>query len=336
MPDKHILIKDAPSIAGLAFRHFRGESDFPQMVSVIHFSSLADNEERHDTIESLAKNYSSMTNCDPARDMLMVEYFDELIGYGRVWWWDEGENQRMYGMNAFLVPAMRRRGIGRTMQAWMEWRIRQIAKTHPARLQKYFHSNATQHQAGKIALLERLGYKPVRYFYEMVRPNLEQIPSLPLPAGLELRPVTPEHYRAIWKSADEASRDEWGYSPATEEAYQEWLSSPHFQPQLWQVAWDVAGGEVAGHVLTFIDEEQNRQLERKRGYTEGVGVIRAWRGKGLAKALVARSLQAQKEAGMNESALAADSNSQSNVTKFYEGMGFRVVKRDTIYRKLLK
>ena len=187
----------------------------------------------------------------------------------------------------------------------------------------------SQYQEGTRILLERADYQPVRYFHEMVRPSLDDIPDLPLPDGLEMRPALPEHYRAIWASVDETSQDEWGY---TGEDYETWLNNmSQFQPHLWQIAWDSATQQVAGHVLTFIDHEQNEKFKRKRGYTEGIGVGRAWRRRGLARALIARSLQAQKAEGMTESALAADSENVS--TRLYESCGFRVVRRDTIYRK---
>ena len=40
---------------------------------------------------------------------------------------------------------------------------------------------------------------------------------------------------------------------------------PHFQPQLWQVAWDNSTNKIVGHVLTFIDENENEQFNRKHG-----------------------------------------------------------------------
>jgi ribosomal protein S18 acetylase RimI-like enzyme len=92
---------------------------------------------------------------------------------------------------------------------------------------------------------------------------------------------------------------------------------------------------VAGHVLTYIDHTQNAKFDRRRGYTEGIGVDRAWRRRGLARALIARSLQAQRAEGMTESALVADGDSQSRVTRLYESCGFQVVKSDAIFRKPL-
>ena len=46
-------------------------------------------------------------------------------------------------------------------------------------------------------------------------------------------------------------------------------------------------------------------------------------------------LQAQKQAGMTESALGVDSENLSGATKIYEDCGFRVMKTETIYKKPL-
>lgn len=81
------------------------------------------------------------------------------------------------------------------------------------------------------------------------------------------------------------------------------------QPQLWQVAWHVATGEVAGQVKPWSDAEQNETQHRKRGYTENISVGAPWRRRGLARALVVRALRAQKDAGMLESALGVDGES---------------------------
>jgi GNAT superfamily N-acetyltransferase len=298
-------------------------------------SQRADQSEGIATLADIARNYSQLTNCDPYRDMIFAEAAGEVVGCSRGWWWEEPATGRLYGMVGFLAPGWRRKGIGREMLRRMESRLRQVATDHPAGPPGHFQVDVAQSQYGKGIMLEREGYQPVRYFYEMVRPTLDDIPDWPLPEGLEIRPALPEHYRAIWSSVDEASQDEWGYKEATEAAYREWIGGPLFQPPLWQIAWDLQVGQVAGHVLTLIDHEQNRELGRRRGYTEGVGVGRAWRRRGLARALIARSLQAQKAEGMTESALAADTDSSSGVTQLYESCGFRVVRRDSIYRKPL-
>jgi len=318
---------------GLKFRNFRGESDYAQIASVLMASESVDQTQREVTADDIAEAYKRLSNCDPYRDMIIAEVAGEMVGYSRGWWLDDTLIGRVYIHNGFLLPGWRRKGIGRGMLFWMEKRLAEIARTQPPEISKLYQVNVTQFQKGTATMLERSGYQPARYFYEMVRPTLDDILESPLPAGIEIRPVSPEQYPAIWKAVDEASQDEWGYQKPSEEDYQEWLTSPHFQPNLWQVAWDIATNQVVGHVLTFIHHEENKQFKRKRGYTEGIGVDRSWRRRGLARALISRSLKAQIAAGMTESALAADSDSTSGVTHLYESCGFQIVKRDTIYRK---
>jgi len=327
-----IEIKNAPPIPGLQFRHFQGDSDYVELAAVLTASEAADNVQRNVSADDIANAYQHLNNCDPFKDIIVAEVLGKIIGYARGWWESDINSGRIYHHNSFLIPEWRQKGIGHAMLLWMESHLSELAKSHHGK-PNYYQVNVTQFQEGTAIMLQQAGYQPTRYFYEMVRPNLNDIVEFLLPDGLEIRPVSPEHYQALWKSVDDTSKDEWGYTEPTENDYQEWLTSPHFQPHLWQVAWDIINNQIVGHVLTFIDNDENKQLNRKRGYTEGIGVDRNWRRRGVARALISRSLQAQKAAGMTDSALVADSDSSSKVIRLYESCGFQIVKRDTIYRK---
>jgi mycothiol synthase len=334
--DNQIVVVNAPKIPELSFRHFCGESDYASIAAVLTASSRADNVERSVTAEDVATVFANyLTNCDPYADMVIAEIAGEMVGYWRGWWTEEAPLTRLYNHNGFLLPEWRRKGIGPAMLDWMERRLIDISATHPRQHKKYFQVNVSQSQESVRIMLEEAGYRPVRYFYQMLRPNLEDILDYPLPDGLEIRPVTPDHYPAIWQSMHASSQEEWGATEPTKEAYQEWQSHPHFQPDLWQIAWELGTNHPVGHVLTYIDHEENQQFDRKRGYTEGIGVSPEWRRRGVARALISLSLRAQKKAGMSESALVADGESASGATSLYESCGFQVVDRDTIYRKEL-
>ncbi len=328
-----IEIENAPAIPGLKFRPFRGADDYASIAAVLVASESANGQERQVTAEDIEYAYQHLSNCDPYRDMIFAEVAGEMIGYSRGWWTDESAPGLTYIHNGFLVPEWRRKRIGSAMLGWMERRLREIASTHPAELEKVYQVNATQFQQGTAALLKQAGYLPARHYSLMVRQNLEDIPDLPLPEGVEVRPALPEHYRRIWQLIVETSLDEWGHNLPTEADYQAWLSSPDFQPELWQVAWETGTGHVIGQVLTFIQQDENKQYNRKRGYTEGIGVSRKWRKRGIASALINKSLLAQKAAGMTESALVVDTENPSGATHLYETCGFQVVKQDTLYRK---
>jgi len=323
-----------PAIPGLTFRGFLGEVDYPDMVAVIEALKEADSLEWTLGVEDTARSYSHMVNCDPYQDMLFAELNGQVIGYSRVWWEQEQDGKRFYQHFVHLLPEWRGKGIRRAMLRHNEHRSREIAAGHSVEGPCLFQAWTSDGEAHWEALLLSEGYEAVRYGFSMVRPNLYDIPDLPLPEGLEVRPAQPEHYRAVWKAAEEAFRDHWGETEWQDEWFEEWQESPTFTPELWQVAWD--GDQVAGSVQNFINHKENAEYGRKRGYTEGISVRRPWRQRGLARALIARSFRVLKDLGMTEAALGVDAENPNGALRLYQSMGFREVKRHTTFRKALE
>ena len=334
LPDL-IDVPEAPAIPGLLFRHFRGESDYPAMVRLTNERAAFNGDEYNMTIEELADDYKPGEHFDPANDILLAEVDGALAGFWHVRWWDEENGPRIYAIAHFLHPAWRNRGIGRAALLWTERWARGLA-AHETSRPHILQGFATQGNRYQAQLLESNGYQAMRYFQLRVRPTLDDIPDFPLPPGLEVRPVRPEQYRALWDADIDAFHDHWGVSEPNEEDYQRWLTHPvWFQPELWQVAWDVATGDVAGQVRTYIDHAENERFGRHRGYTEFISVRRPYRRQGLARALIALSLRAQRDAGMTASALHVDADSLTGAMRVYEECGFLVEQTDTLYRKAL-
>lgn len=332
-----IQLQNAPRVDGLTFRRFRGEGDYPKMAAVIEASKAVDQIERTNSVEEIAHGYSHLVNCDPHQDMIFAEVDREVISYGRAWWVHQSNGERIYWHLGFLKPAWRRKRIGSAMLRFLQNRMAQVAAADPGDGPRYFQAFVADTELGTEMLLKKHNYTAVRYAFDMVRADLEAIPDFPLPAGLEVRPVLPEHYRQIWEADVEAFKDHWGYSPPTEEDYRAWLSNPvQFTPALWQVAWDVETNQVAGMVRGFINEEENEQYHRKRGWTENISTRRPWRKRGLARALIIRTLRTFKEMGMTESALGVDAQNPTGALSVYEACGFRAVKQSTTYRKCLE
>jgi GNAT superfamily N-acetyltransferase len=165
----------------------------------------------------------------------------------------------------------------------------------------------------------------------MVRPDMEEVDVPPLPDGLEVRPVAPAAYRQLWDADVEAFRDHWGGFDGSETVYQAWLKDPKFDPGLWVVAWD--GDEIAGGVINTISEAENAAFNRRRGWLQSVFTRRAWRRRGLARALVGRSLVLLRERGMTSAGLGVDADNPQAATRIYEEAGFEVDTRSTAYRK---
>lgn len=320
----------APALAGLSFRGFGGETDYARMAELINTCNRVDKLDERTTTEEMRNNYTHLTNCDLDRDVLVAEIDGQMVGYSRVWWVEETETDRIVAYHiGNLHPEWRRKGIGTAMLAWNQQRLRE--KVAELEKPKIFRAFFDENQAGDKALLHGSGYQAERFFFEMKRNLSEPIPEPQLPDGLEIRPVEEAHYRQIWDAKDEAFRDHWGYSPSTEEGYQRWLNSEHFDPSLWQVAWD--GDQVAGMILNVIFHKEDDELERKWGWTDPICVRRPWRRKGLASNLLYASMRLLKAQGREWSALAVDVDNPLKALKLYEDAGYKLHARFETWQK---
>ncbi len=328
---------DLPTLPGFTVRHYRGEEDVAALRDVLQADQDADEGEGVVTLEIMLNFYRHLTNCDPTRDLLLVEGPAGPVAYGRVAWVKEyNAPAYQYPIAVHVRPEARRQGLGRALLAWLEARAVVIAaeQNHPraSSASNHWQADSSDRETAKTNVLERAGYTPVRYGYAMVRPNLDDIPDKRLPAGLELRPARPEDYKAIWLAAREAFQDHWGATEQAEDDYN-WMSDSQAQPEIWKVAWDVASNQVVGMVLGYIVAEENVKNNRRRGYTENICVRRPWRKQGVASALIAENLRELKARGMTEAALGVDTENLTGALGVYEAMGFRPVRRAATYRK---
>ncbi len=329
-----LAFAQAPPIPGLAFRRYRGREEHPAMLRVHEAANHADGIEQVSTLEQFDLSYSTLVNCDPLRDILLAEVDGDLVAYARVFWTDQVDGSRSYENFGFVHPDWRRRGIGWALHVKNEERLREIAGGHPDVSEKWLSSEGMDTALGTAALLERSGYSPVRYFYEMVAAGLDGVEAPPMPEGIEVRPSTSEQLRAIWDASVEAFRDHWGEPEATEEDWVRFRDAPeHVERPFWMIGWD--GDEVAGVVTTTVPTEENEKHGRARVWVESVSVRRAWRRRGLAKALLARSLVAVRDAGFTSAGLGVDTENPTGALGLYESLGFAPERRATAYRKPL-
>lgn len=326
-PDDLIMVSDAPDVPGLRFRHFRGEADYPVMAEVMNASGKADGDERVFTADVLSVFYAAADNFNPITNLILAEIDGTLIGFGRVLTGEEAGVGHVNSHWGYLRPEWRHRRIGTAILGF----IQQTSKASlPAGEPLSLESIIWETDEASRYLLEKNGYAPNRYAALMVRPDLENIPDLPLPSSIAVRPVTQDQFRAIYDAEVEAFRDhpgpfiDYDFSGFVEEA------KVH-DPALWRVAWE--GDQVAGMVRAFINHEENQEKGRKRGYTENISVRQPWRSKGIAKALLAQSLSDLKGAGMTEAALNVQTANPHGALKLYESMGYEIVKMRRYYRK---
>lgn len=301
----------------------------PGMVGAANARTEREGGEDYFTVDDMAHHYQPGSRFDPDRDVIVAEAEGEIVGYGRTTWDEVAEGGREYWV---VVQAHPDHPAARDqIVEWVERRALEVAESHPPG-EKYLTGWSDEAMSWASVLRER-GYHQVRLGATLVRPNLDEIPHRPLPEGIKMRPVEEAHLRAIWEADIEAFRDHWGYVEQTEEDYQKWLTQPHFDPSIWQVAW--AGDRVVGQVRSFIDKDENHRLGVKRGWTEDISTAREWRGRGIASSLICSSLVVLRERGMTEAALGVDTENVTGAFRLYQALGYLLTRSHGFYRRVI-
>lgn len=331
IPTTWVDVPDAPAIPGLRFRRTRhDDADFAAGARVLSAGARADGIPWQPTPAHVREFWERSSMLDLDHDLLLAEVDGEVVALALV------ERIVRDGIVVFELecgvdPAIRRRGLGHALFAHNLRRAAERAALEAPGTSIDIGSFAEDSQRDSIALLEEAGFRPVRWFHLMLRDLHQPIPEAPLPAGLEIRPVTPDQYRAIFDAEVEAFRDHWGSHEPTPEAFDNTYGKAEFEPDLWVVAWD--GDEVAGVVQNWIWPEENQTLGVSRGWLEHISVRRPWRRQGLATAMTAESLRRFAARGLQEGMLGVDADNPNGALGLYRGLGFEVFSRSSPYRR---
>jgi len=317
---------------GVRLRPYAGAPDLPAIARIRNAEAERDGiPDRHSAAELAAEYAHASDGFDPVRDVTIAEVDGVPVGVAWREWFDTTDGLREYRVDGAVDPAWRRRGIGGVLLAENERRALEAAATHAIDRPRCFGSWSGATQDGDRALLERAGFRTARWFFTMTRPNLDDIPPIELPDGIEVRPVTTELALPVWRADVEAFQDHWGGFDTSDDGLARWLDSPSTDLSLWAVAFD--GDDVAGAVLNVIDAAENEALGVRVGWLASVFTRRPWRRRGLASALIARSLAMLRDRGMEQASLGVDADNPSGALGLYEGLGFAVSHRSLAWRR---
>jgi mycothiol synthase len=256
---------------------------------------------------------------------LVAELGGTVVGSGRMTWWDENDGTRLYLLTGRVAPAHRGRGVGRELLARQEQEAVAHLRDHPHGGRVLLGGNADAAQPDAQALLLAAGYR-VRFTVVDLAQDLAARGSAedaPLPHGVEVRPVRPEHHPLIHRMLEECFADSGlGGDSRTYEQYQRDVRDV----DLWQVAWDA--GAVAGVVV-------NERAKDGSVDSAWVAVVPPWRRRGLAKALLLRSLRRLAGAGVGKATIRTVRENGNQTVGLYESVGYRVTELHPRYAKPL-
>jgi mycothiol synthase len=172
-------------------------------------------------------------------------------------------------------------------------------------------------------LLTALGYVDVRHFYEMAI----QLTERPDVDTAEVETFRVEDAEAFYEALDAAFQDHWEHhSDGFESWWERQSSNPNFDPNVWFVI----RGE--GEVAAVARNEANRN---GGGYVGALGVRRAYRGRGYAKALLYHTFAEFWDRGLPRVTLGVDATNPTGATHLYESVGMHVEAENIVYEKAL-
>ncbi len=346
-----IAVADAPTIPGLRFRTFRGPADAGALTEILNAESAADGVDEYVTADEVAAELAHATEEDPARTLVIAEIDGRPVAFARRGWRDRGVFVA-YEHTGFVHPAIRRRGLGRALLRHQAAALRDLAAAHAtqesaaaasdgpgadaaapadaaptapsaAPADRVLFSWSDTRRTGAMALLESEGYAPVRWYLDLERPSLDDLPVAALPPGIVMR--APDRsdealLRAALVAEDEAFRDHWGHHAMTEDDAGAVLAEPDLDPSLWRLAWD--GDAIAGVIRAIVYAEENARLGHRRVWIDRLSVRRPWRGRGIARALMIAVMADARERELTSAWLGVDTDNTTGALGLYERLGF--------------
>jgi GNAT superfamily N-acetyltransferase len=177
---------------------------------------------------------------------------------------------------------------------------------------------------------ETSGYKSNISFLIM-KIVLTEKPQAPTwPDGIVARTfIANQDEQATYQTDEEASIDKGYHDPLS---YEQWMkrmgmNRDTFDPGVWFIALEK--DEFAGVALNVIDKNANI------GWVDHLSVRRAWRNKGIGKALLLHTFGEFFKRGVHTIKLSVDSKSLTNAPHLYESVGMKTVEQYHVYKKTL-
>lgn len=257
-----------------------------------------------------------------ATDSRLAFRSDRLVGSGYVL--PPPPNGTIIRGSGGVHPAFRGRGIGSRLLQWALDRSGEMHATAHPDTPWQVHLSVTNERPADTALLTAHGLTVARHFAEMQRRSADPFPVAALPDGLRVAPYDPRFERALYDLHMTAFADHWSFQHRPFELWRIRFDEPGFRPDLTSLAVD--GADVpAGYVIAQSGgEAEHVELAI-------VGTAREWRGRGVASALIAASLQAARDKGIGIVSLGVDRENPTGAVGVYERMGFRPVEQSSVY-----
>lgn len=265
---------------------------------------------------------------DPQHNTRVFEVDGVAVAFGSVEFSpDAGERARavLYGE---VDPPRRGRGIGRRL---LSWQLDRAAAGLSGRDVPGFarvYRGADETDAGR--LMARFDLRPARWFEDLLRPLDPPLEAAP-PEGVEILPWDPARDSDLLQVCNAAFADHWGSVPLSAAQWNDHLTSDESRVDLSVMA--VADGAIVGFSRNEYYAQDEELSGRRDGWIAQLATLREWRGRGVASALIAASLDRFRDAGFTHAMLGVDRENLSGAAGLYRRLGFEPTYQSVCYER---
>jgi mycothiol synthase len=268
---------------------------------------------------------------DAALDTIALWADGRMVGYGKVQASQSVVEVDRVRTEGTVHPEWRRRGLGTTLTRWLIHRAGEVhGAKHPDAVGE-ISNGISSTNTGADQMLRNLGFEETRYFFDMKRLLDQPVPDVALPDGFQLQSFDPSLDEALRLTHNEVFQDHWGSTPRDAESWKAWFTGARaFRAGLSYLVLD--GETIAAYVLGYELEGHTEATGIRELDIGQVGTRRSYRGRGLARAALAKVLAEGVQAGYQQSALGVDADNPTGALGLYESLGFAVHSKWVTYR----
>lgn len=224
-------------------------------------------------------------------------------------------------------PAHRGRGVSSALLDLAETRARE--RLEPSGRTRLWMTADPGDRFG-VRLLVARGGTHIRSFLHMQR-SLDGVTASAPPEGVAFRPFDPgrrDEWATFHEVLETAFADHFGFEPIDLDTFTTmWTDSPMWDPAL--VTFADIDRRVVGLVVS------NLTATPGLGWLADVGVLPAFRGRGIAQALLLRAFVDLRARGCDAVRLNVDAANTTGATRLYEAVGMHVRREWMVFEKEL-
>jgi len=183
--------------------------------------------------------------------------------------------------------------------------------------------------------LESLGFGRIRQFSQMQRPLADLPHGTGESTGAEVEVVEPtrENLEVNVAIENEAFKEHFNYHPLKLAELEFWARAFAEEDAVVHMSFARIGGTPVGYLWYGFDRKEIAHLKKNRGGLWDLGVLKPWRNRGIAKALMLAAMTHLKSYGMEEVRLRVDDTNVTGAHHLYERLGFELARRDLVHQK---